>query len=196
MEEMNMKQNVTKTLLTGVAAALLTACSSMTLIPTKVVVDTSAPDGRPKWANSTKILWEENNFVHLRASHTVKGDERVNGCYDLARFDAQESLLTELSVSIKGAIDNAQQSLSESAELILGKVRSGEFKGTIRGLRMTEQFHERYVIGEAERVDCFVLAEMKKRDYDALRLTLLNDLAAADPKLKEAILKKQIKFFD
>ena len=78
----------------------------------------------PQWVKSTKVIWNENDKIQLRTEHQVRGDERVNGCFDLARLDASENVLTEIADDVKGTIDNSQTSVSENAEVVLGKARS------------------------------------------------------------------------
>ena len=153
-------------------------------------------DSPPDWVRSLRQTWEKDGKVLVKTTHTVKGDERVNGCFDLAKLDAKENLLSEIANDVKGSIDNAQQSISENAEVVLGKVRSGEFEGKVTGLRFSEQYYERYSIGETERIDCHTLGELSKTDYDQIKRAVINKVVAVDPRLKEAITKKQIDFFD
>lgn len=181
-----------KLLLEVITALLLVGCSSS---PKKVVLDSSSND-KPSWTDSNKLIWEESGHLYLKATHTVKGNERPNGCIDLAKLDAKENLISEIKNDVKGSIDNAQQSISEDAEVILGKVRSSEFEGSISGLRFDESYWEKYQIGELEqKVQCHVLGKMKKDDYLATKRAVISKVQAVDPRLKEAITKKQIDFF-
>ena len=163
----------------------------------RVWLDSSThKDSPPSWVEENRLTWEKGDKVFFRSVHTVRGDERVNGCYDLAKLDARETLLTEMATDIRGSLDNAQQSLNENAEIVLGKVRSGEFKGRISGMKHTEQYFERYRIGTDERVDCHVLSEITQKDYDDLKKRVVSNIQQADPRLKEAITQKQIEFFE
>ncbi len=170
--------------------ALFVACAST---PKKVVIDSSPV--RPTWMDTNKIAWDDGARVFLKSNHTVKGNERLNGCYDLARLDAKENLLSEIANDVRGRIDNAQQSISENAEVILGKVRSGQFEGQISGLRFSEQYFERYRIQDTERIDCYLLAEITLSDFNRTKQAVVNKVAEADPRLKEAIARQQIDFF-
>jgi len=162
----------------------------------RVFLDSSLhSDDPPKWVKSTKLIWNDDGKMFLKSSHIVRGDERTNGCFDLSKMNAKENLLSELANDVKGSIDNAQQSINENAEEVLGKVRSGQFEGRITGLRFSEEYFERYKIGEVERIDCFTLAEMKLSDYENLKRMVVNKIQAVDSRLKEAITKKQINFF-
>jgi hypothetical protein len=186
-----MKKIMVLALVMGIAG-----CSSMVTNERRQFVDsTTHSDAAPDWVKTTKVAWEQNGKMLLRSSYTVNGTDRLNGCFDLARMDSKEALLSEIANDVKGSLDNAQQSISENAELVLGKVRSGEFSGRITGLRFTEQYFERYRIGEVERVDCHVLGEIKDSDYNQIKRSVVQGIAAVDPRLKEAISRKQIEFF-
>lgn len=152
-------------------------------------------DELPDWGKSTKLTWSKENKIFSKSMHSIRGDERVNGCIDLAKLDAKENLLSEISTEVRGSIDNAQQSISENAETILGKVRSAEFAGKITGLKFTDEYFERYKIDGTERVDCYVLSEISNSDYDRIKRSVVEKVLEVDPRLKEQITKKQIDFF-
>jgi len=178
-----------------VVGALL-GCSSLK-VPQRVFLDSSLKkDSPPDWANQLKVAWEEGDKIFLHAQFTARGNERVAGCFDMARLDAKEKLVSEISNDVRGSLDNAQQSINEEAEIVLGKVRTSSFEGKVRGLRFAEEYFERYLIGENERIDCHVLSEMKLSDYNQLKKSVVEDLVQVDTRLKEAITKKQIDFFD
>jgi hypothetical protein len=174
---------------------LVSACSSLVPQGRRFLDSSTREDSPPGWVRETKMTWERAGKVFLHSFHSIRGDERVNGCFDLARLDNKEALLSEIADEVKGSIDNAQQSISENAEEVLGKVRSAEFSGRITGLRFTDQYYERYLIGETERVDCHVLSEIKETDYNRIKREVVDKIAEVDPRLKEAISKKQIDFF-
>lgn len=179
-----------------VVGFLLMGCASVKDLQQRRFLDsTTHADNPPTWVTETKVAWEEKEKILIRSTYSVKGNERVNGCYDLAKLDSKENLLSEISNDVRGTLDNAQQSISEDAEVILGKVRSGEFSGRISGLRFTDQYFERYTVGQTERVDCHTLSELKLSDYNRLKRMIVDRVAEVDPKLKEAITKKQIDFF-
>ena len=160
-----------------------------------MILDQSA-SSKPKWTDSSKISWESKGIRYFKAAHTVQGNERANGCIDLAKLDAKENLISEIQNEVRGSLDNAQQSISEDAEIILGKTRSAEFSGKISGLRFTETYWEKYQIGKIEqKLTCHVLAQMKMRDYTQTKRAVVNKVMKVDPKLREAIAKKQVDFF-
>jgi hypothetical protein len=176
--------------------SIVIACSSTPGVKRVWIDSSSHTDDPPSWVEGLKIIWEKDAKVYIRSTQTIRGDERVNGCYDLAKLDAKEAILTELASEVRGSLDNAQQSINENAEVVLGKVRSGEFQGRITGLRHSEQYFERYKVGDVERIDCHVLSEMTREDYDKVKRSVLDRLQKVDARLREAITKKQINFFD
>lgn len=173
-------------------ALAITACSSN---PKKNVVEAGNQENRPTWATGSKITWTEGDQVYFRSQYTIRGDERVNGCYQLARIDANTTLLREIAEDIRGQIDSAQQSISENAETILNQSVTSDFSGRVSGLRFLEQYHERYIASSTERVDCYVFSAIKKADYEAIRRSVVHKITEADPGLKAALNKKQIDFF-
>jgi len=167
------------------------ACSTTGL--KKTILDSSGE--KPKWVNSSKVVYFENDKILYRGSYTIKGNERVDACYDLAKLNSKEMLVSEIQTEIKGVIDNSIYGLSEQAEVVLGKSRSVEFAGTISGFRVTEQYFERYSVAEKERVDCYVLSEITKTDYNKTKSLIIDKVQEADPKIKEAIRNKHVDFF-
>jgi hypothetical protein len=153
-------------------------------------------EGAPEWVKESRLITEKDSKIFIRTGQTVRGDERVNGCFDLAKLDAKEILLSEIATDVRGSLDNAQQSINENAEIIIGKVRTGEFEGRVTGLRHAEEFFERYLVGGSERIDCYVLSEITESDFQKMKQTLVSRLEKVDQSLREAITKKQVDFFN
>lgn len=169
------------------------AVASCSTTGSKVVTDSSGD--KPSWAKSSKISWEENNKVFIRGTSTVRGNERVDACYDLAKLDAKEALVSEIQSDIKGVLDNSIQSISENAEVVLGKSRTSEFEGKIMGQRFSERYFERAIVSDNERVECQLLSEISQKDYDRMKRLIVDKVQEVDPKIKEAIKQKHIDFF-
>lgn len=177
-------------------AVFETACSTLSVMDKRVFLDSTLhEDSPPSWVKSTQTREEKSGTIRIRSTHTVRGNERVNGCFDLARLDAREVILTEIAADLRGRLDEAQQSLSESAELVLTKSRSQTFEGKLNGMKFNEEYFERYRIGDQERIDCFVQAEMSTADYQTLKRAIVDKVTAADPRLKATVLARQIQFF-
>jgi len=182
-----------KKLLVLILSVGVLAIASCSTTGARKITDSSGD--KPSWVKSSKIGWEENNKVFTRGTSTVKGDQRVDACYDLARLEAREALVSEIQVYIKGIIDNHFQSMSENAEILLSKSRTSEFAGQVSGLRMSERYFERYIVSDNERVECQVLSEISMKDYDRTKRLIVDKIQEADPKIKEAIKQKHIDFF-
>jgi len=161
----------------------------------RVFIDSTAhSDSLPTWATG-KLAWEGDGKVFIHANHTVMGSQSVDACYDLTKLDSTERLLSEISDDVKGRIDNASDSLNEDAETVLAKSRTSGYAGLVIGLRITEQYFERYTLGATERITCHSLAEIKQRDYDRVKRSVVDKIIAADPSIKNAVRQKQIDFF-
>lgn len=175
------------------SVTFLTHCASMVDTQQRKFLDsTHHSDTPPTWVDADKIRWEEGEQIFFKSSHSVRGNERVNGCYDLARLDTKEKVLSEIENDIKGRIDNVSQGLSEAAEVALGKVRSERYSGNAAGIRFTDQYFERYFVAQTERVDCHVLGHISKADYQMLARNVATRVIQVDPRLKEAITQAQI----
>lgn len=187
-----------KKLLIPLAIGTLSACSTME--PKKVIIDKS-PFEKPDWVESPKLTWSDDGRIYFKSSQTIRGNQRLNGCYTLAANQNREQALREMAEEMKGATDEAQTDLNENAELILNKVRSGKWEGRIYGLRDEEHYFERYqFVTEAteesvERIDCYAVSSMKISDYNRTKNDVVNKVKAVDPKLREAIAKKTVDFF-
>ena len=178
-----------------VAVLLLGGCASLPKEGRIFLDSTIHRDSAPAWVKETKVSWEDKDKLFVRASHTIRGNERINACFDLAKLDSKENILSEIANDVRGTLDNAQESISEDAEVVLGKVRSSEFSGRITGLRFLEQYFERYIVGASERVDCHVLSEIKNTDYNRIKREVVDRITAIDPKIKEAVRNKHVDFF-
>lgn len=181
--------------LTGMLVILLygSACSSGGPLK-RTTLDESG--SKPSWVSDSKTSWEADQKIRVRGMQQVRGDERLSGCYELARLNAKSLLIGEIQEKIKGVLDTHETSLSENAEILLSKSRSAEFGGDLNGVRMVEDYFTRYRIGDDERVDCHVLAEVTREDYQQVKRRIIHKIQEADPRLKEQIAKKHIDFFN
>lgn len=162
----------------------------------KVVIDSSVnPESKPEWVGKSQMSWEQNGKIMMKGIFTIAGHQRVNGCYDLAKVEAKKSLLTSLQEEIKGYLDSGSSGLSESEEIIFKESVSASYKGKIQGMRYSENYFERYVIDQTERIDCFVMMELDKNDYFKLKRSVLNEASKLHPELEQALVQKQINFF-
>ena len=171
---------------------LFWGCSST---PRKVVLDTSSPD-KPGWVDDSRISWKKDKRIHFKGDYTVRGNERANACIDLAKLNVKESLITEIQEELKGAVDNASDSIREDAEIILSKSRTAQYRGSISGLRFTSRYWEKYALAtDEQKISCHVLGSVSEADYMKTKQNVLNKITRANPELKKAIQRKQINFF-
>ncbi|MGK5087019.1 hypothetical protein WDW86_05630 [Bdellovibrionota bacterium FG-2] len=177
--------------MTTVSLAVFAGCSSTGL--KKVVLDESS--NKPSWVSNSHTTWEEGGKIFFKASQQVRGNERLNACYDLARLNGKEAVISGIQEDVKGALDSHEATLSENAEVLLNKSRSAELAGKISGLRFTEDYFVRYQIGDNERIDCYVVGEVTSSDYNKMKLAIVHKIEAADPRVKEQIAQKHIEFF-
>ncbi|MGO9145876.1 MAG: hypothetical protein ACLQDF_05860 [Desulfomonilia bacterium] len=184
-------------LLVAMGMLIIVAGCSHTVTTKKNLIDSSG--SRPSWVSSQKTSWEEGDAIYFKSKVSLKGKERENAGYIIAGNDNRENLLRSISDQIKGATDEAQMSLDENSEIVLGKVRSGRWEGTIYGLINTEQYNERfeYCRGSecTQRLDCYILSSISRADYNKTKDGILNQIIAIDPKIKGSIIRKQAAFF-
>ena len=165
----------------------------------KVIVDKSSET--PEWTLSSQIVEEKDDFVFIVGKETIMGNQRLSGCYEIASFDVRNRLIREMSESIKGEISQYMPDINENSESVFTKVATSKWNGKISGLQNESEYFERYRIKEAnsknaiERINCFVRSKISKGDYNKLKMSYLNELKEADPKIKEAIANKQLNFF-
>ncbi len=172
---------------------LLIACSSG--LVKKVVLDSST-SSKPDWVDSNNLAWKDDNKFFFKGTYIIRGDERANACVDLAKLNVKEALITEIQEELKGAVDSAQDSIRADAEIILTNSRSARYQGAISGLRFTSSYWEKYALRNyEERISCFILGQISEAEYLKTKRNIVNRITRANPKLKEAVAKKQINFF-
>ena len=162
----------------------------------RIILDTSTSD-KPDWVDSDRLSWKEEKNIFFKGTYAVRGDERTNGCIDLAKLGVKEAVITEIQEELKGALDSAQDSIRADAEIILTNSRSARYQGSISGLRFTSSYWEKYALANRDqRISCFVLGRISEEEFARTKKNVLNKITRANPKLKEAIANKQIKFFE
>ncbi len=180
-----------------VGLQLLLACStSQKPNQARVVLENSMKgEDLPKWVSDAKINWEQDNQLYFKSSYTIAGNQRINGCWDLAKIEMKESLLSELSQDIKGEVSLANEGISEGLDPLITKSIRTNIEGQVRGLKTQEQVFERYTVNQVERIDCFVMGTMSKADYAVLKTSVLKNLASVSAEVADAVRKRQKDFF-
>jgi len=199
-----MKSHLTKSIQTAITAVLasllLQGCSSGgNTKPDKVekqVLDTGGSGSVPAWVQDTKVSWLGDGNVHkFKAFHSIKGDERLTACYELAKLNAQEQITSEIWTDFKAAVSHSTQGISEATEDVFIQSRNLETRGNIRGLRFSEVFHQRFLVNGMERIDCFVLGELTDADFRQMRSHILSPVVQANPELRKVIEGKHLDLF-
>ena len=172
---------------------MFSGCSSTAK---KIVLDSSS-DRKPDWVKSSDLSWEKNDMYFFKGDYTIRGDERVNGCIDLAKMNVKEALITEIQESLRGALVSATESIQSSAEILLTKSQLSEYRGAISGLKFSSKYWEKYVLSnQEEKTSCYVLAKINKKDYLKTKKKIVDKVVSINPDLKKAIKNKQIDFFE
>ena len=181
-----------------ISAVYLSACKStqVSMNSKKVIIDNSFEGkNQPEWVASGKLSWEKDGITFFKSQFTIRGDQRLNACYDLAKSDLKASVLSEISSEIQGQINSATTGLAESNQIQFNKSFTEQFSGQLRGLKISEQHFERYIILDRESINCFVLAEIKNSDFSVLRQRIVDSLIQENSEVVEALKTKQLHFF-
>jgi hypothetical protein len=172
-------------------------CAQSAKTPNRLVLENSMHgEDLPKWVMQSKVGWIESDRQLFKASYTVQGNQRVNGCYDLAKIELKENLLSELSQDVKGEINLANEGIAENLSPLITKSIRTSIDGNIKGLKTEELVYERYVISDIERIDCYVKSSMSKSDYQQLKISVLKQMSSVSAEVAEALRRRQKDFFD
>ena len=185
--------SLTLTLISGV---YIQGCASTAPKPEKQILDTANIGSVPSWVQDTKSSWIGENGSHkFKAFYSIKGDERINACYVLAKLNVREEITSEIWSDFKSAVSHSTQGISESMEDIFIQSRNNDTKGNVRGLRFTDTFHQRYLVNGVERIDCYVLSDISDADYRQMRAHLLSPVVQASPELRKAVEEQHMELF-
>jgi len=182
-----------------VLSVLAFGCSS-TSVTKKFIIDSSL--NKPDWVDKNSMYWSTDDGHYYKSMITIRGDQRLNGGYIIASNENRERLIRDISDRLKGKFQEVIMNLSENAEYLLNKARSGEFEGTIYGMRDMEQYFERYELVNEEtkeriqKIDCYLLSFISNHDYAKTEQVFASQIIEVDPRIKEAMTQGMIKFFD
>jgi len=166
----------------------------------KVVIDKSP--SMPEWVKETNVNQLDGDQIYLVGRESIKGDQRLSGCFEMASFELKNKIIREVGEEIRGTIDQAIPDISENSEAVLSRVSTGKWTGKLVGLSTDSEYFERYRLFDfnqadsyKERIDCFVRMKIAKSDINRMKRDIIEELKKVDPKIKEAILNKQVNFF-
>lgn len=160
----------------------------------KRVLDRSY-DEKPDWLTNQDVSWKDSGLVFYKSTYTVRGDQRINACYDLARLGLFETVLTEVRSELKASNDLASEGTSENEDSLLVKSLSETLQGTLKGVRVKSKAFERYEINEVERVDCHILTEISEKDYLKIKNEIKTAQTSVTEDVAQAVRGKQKRFF-
>ena len=160
----------------------------------KTILDRSYEE-MPAWLSQQDLSWKDGDKVFYKNAYTVRGDQRVNACYDLARLGLFETILAEVRSELKAANDLASEGANENEDALLTKSLSETLAGTLRGIKIKSRAFERYEINQIERIDCHVLSEISERDYQKIKNEVVKAKTSVSDSVTEAVREKQKDFF-
>lgn len=183
-----------------VSLLILNACAIKSIKESRVVIDNSFgnKNSLPEWVRDSRASWIDPDSKHLKykTTYTIRGDQRTNACFELAKLEIKQNVISEISTSITGELNLASDGMNENSEIIITKSFNEQFSALVKGLKFESQFFERYVIADNERIDCFVQATMSPEDYQLLKKELINKMEKMSSQVAEAVRKKQVNFFN
>jgi hypothetical protein len=101
-----------------------------------------------------------------------------------------------MNTAFRAETNIASEGISEDRDVLITKSISQTMNAKLTGLFFTAQGFERYRIGDAERIDCTVKAEISKASYNDIKRSAFNAALGVAPDVAAAIRKKQARFFE
>lgn len=149
----------------------------------------------PEWTSNSETSWSKNDDILLKGQFTLKGHQRVSACYDLAKSDARENLVSEMSVNFQSEINSYTQGISAEENIELNKMFLSQAKSKITGLRVSEIAFERVLVNSEERINCFVLLSISKRSYQENLTSAKSEVSKVNAEIIEKMKSRGLTFF-
>lgn len=149
----------------------------------------------PTWTSNSEMSWNNNDEIQLKGQYTLKGNQRVNACYDLAKGDARENLVSEMSVNFQSEINSYTQGISADENIELNKMFISQAKNKITGLRVSESAFERVLVNSEERINCFVLFSISKKSYQENMANAKSEVSKVNSEIIEKMKSRGLDFF-
>lgn len=150
----------------------------------------------PDWTEKPQNSWSMDDTYFFKSSYSVRGDQRVNACYDLAKAEARENILTEFKSFFSSEINGYTQGLNETDAQELNKMFVTSVKSHLYGLKLSESVHERYIIQNSEKIQCHVLLTMNKESLLKNIQTALSNGTKINGEVAKQMKDRAVKFFD
>lgn len=149
----------------------------------------------PSWTSNSEMSWNKSDEIQFKGQYTLKGNQRVNACYDLAKGDARENLVSEMSVHFQSEINSYTQGISADENIELNKMFISQAKNKIIGLRTSEAAFERVLINSEERINCFVLFSISKKAYQENMMNAKSEVSKVNSEIIEKMRSRGLDFF-
>lgn len=159
-----------------------------------VLEKSSRESAMPGWISDSQVTWLKADKVFYKSQYSVRGDQRVNACFDLVKAEAKEKLVDEIRSNFKSETNGYTQGAGEIDNQELNKMFVSSVNSIISGFRLSESAYERYSINNNERIDCFVLYEMSLKDLTDLKLRMQSNKSNVNKEIQQAIIDRGVSF--
>lgn len=161
----------------------------------KIVLErSSGKNEMPEWTTAAKQSWKKKDLLYIKGQYTVRGNQRVSACYDLAKSEAKENLITEMTSNFRNEINGYTQGLNEEENQELNKMFISEVNGKVVGLRLGETAYERSLINNVERINCYVLFEISESSYNETLRNSKKGISAVNKEIIEKLKDRGVDF--
>lgn len=160
----------------------------------KVILDQSY-DKKPEWIQKQEVTWTEGKNIYYKNSYTIRGDQRINACYELARLSLYENIVSEIGSKFKAENNLASEGTLESENDLITKSVTENVSGYLKGIRIKSRGFERYSLKENERVDCHILTEISQSDYEKMKNRINQEIISVSADVAQQVRDKQKRFF-
>jgi hypothetical protein len=185
-----------KYLILSLSLLNLMACASTPEASNLVILERSTrSNDLPTWTSNSETSWMKNEDIQFKGQFTIKGQQRTNACYDLAKGDARENIVSEMSVNFQSEINSYTQGISADENIELNKMFISAAKGKISGLRVSETVFERVLVNSEERINCFVVLSMSKKNYQENLMNAKSTVSQVNSDIIEKMKSRGLNFF-
>ena len=175
---------------------LLAGCSSNGIKEqAKIIIERSTRENSlPNWVSETKVNWMKDDKIFYKSQYSIRGDQRINACFDLAKAEAKEKLIDEVKTNFRSETNGYIQGAKEQDNIELNKMFISSVDSIISGFRLSETAYERFAISNSERIDCFVLYEMTAKDLSDLKTRILTRNSSVNKEIQKVIIERGVSF--
>lgn len=169
----------------------LGACASHETREAKTIIEASSPS-IPDWVRDSRTQWDESSLIYVKSQYTIRSNQRVNSCFDLAKIETSEIIARQIAQEIRGELYNLSNSSSEDEQEALTKAIRLSFEGQLSGLKLISQYFERYEVKDTERLTCYTLHTIEPKNLKQIRKRSIQ----IGEEVRKALSEKQREFVD